>query len=235
VFHGAIDFFSMLFSSALKWSVEEVRYERGAWLRVYGTLVHAWNENFFRLCVSGYGRFIHAKECTVDKARLDYARILVSTSHLEILNMTYECVIDGRKYVIKLVEEWGCHLGEDALMTVVDSSPEASCNPNDDVGLEEVQGEWELDDLVNDLQKEWSQHEGKKEASLNSHHLSPKNNNVEECNLEFFEVQLSSVLQPVSMPKNDVVKCARFNKSKQAVRVSEVSNMGPWSIDWLPQ
>jgi len=77
VFHGAIDFFSMLFSSALKWSVEEVRYERGAWLRVYGTLVHAWNENFFRLCVSGNGRFIHAEKCTIDKTRLDFARILV--------------------------------------------------------------------------------------------------------------------------------------------------------------
>jgi len=181
-------------------------------LRVYGTPIHAWNENLFRLCVSGNGRFIHADECTVNKARLDYARILVSTSHLEILNTTSECVIDGKKYVIKLVEEWGYVLGEDAFMTEVDSSPEESCNPNDDVGLEEVQGEWELDDLVNDLQKEWSQHEGKKEASLNSHHLSPKNNNVEECNSEFFEVQLSPVLQPMSMPKNDVVKGVRFNK-----------------------
>jgi len=236
VFHEAIDFFSVLFSSAIKWSAEEVRYERGAWLRVYGTPVHAWNENFFRSCVSRIGRFIHADESTVTKARLDYACILVPTSQLEILNTTSECVIDGRKFVLKLVEEWGYVLGKDAFLTEVDSSPEASCNPNDDVGLEEVQGEWELDDLVNDLQKEWSQHEGKTEASLNSHHSSPKNNNVEDSNSEFFEVQLSLVLQPVSMPKNEVDKGVGLNESSmQEARASEVSNMGPWSIDWLPQ
>jgi len=134
------------------------------------------------------------------------------------------------------VEEWGYVLGEDAFMTEVDSSPEASCNPNDDVGLEEVQGVWELDDLVNDLHKEWSQHEGKTAASLNSHHSSPKNNIVKDSNSEFFEVQLSPVLQPVSMPNNEVDKGAGLNESsKQEARASEVSNRGPWSLDWLPQ
>jgi len=41
-------------------------------------------------------------------------------------------------------------------MTGADSLPEASCFPDEDVGLEEVQGEWELDELVNDFHKEWS-------------------------------------------------------------------------------
>jgi len=225
----------MLFSSALKWSVEEVRYERGAWLRVYGTPVHAWNENFFRLCVSGNGRFIHADKCTVDKTRLDFARILVSTSDLEILNKTTKCVINGRTYTIKLVEEWGCQFGEDAFMTGADSLPEASCFPDDDVGLEEVQGEWELDDLVNDLHKEWSQHESKKDVSLNSQHLTPKNNIEEGCNPEFFEVQLSPVLQPVAIPKTDVFQCASIHNVNQAARTSAAFTKGPWSLDWLSQ
>jgi len=205
-------------------------------LRVYGTPVHAWNENFFRLCVTGIGRFIQADESTVSKARLDYARILVSTSQLEILNTTSKCVIDGRKFVLKLVEEWGYVLGEDAFLTEVDSSPEPSCNLSEDVGLEEVQGVWELDDLVNDLHKEWSQHEGKTTASLNSHHSSPNNKIVEDSNSEFFEVQLSPVLRPVSLSKNEVDKGAGLNESsKPEARASEESNRGPWSLDWLPQ
>ncbi|CAG9768404.1 unnamed protein product [Ceutorhynchus assimilis] len=137
VFNGALHFFAMLFSNIHKWSEAEVRYERGAWLRVYGIPVHAWNESFFRLCAPENGRFIRADECTIDKARLDFARILVSTSQLEILNTSSEVVIDGRKYIIKLVEEWGCHLGEDAFMTEVDSvsTPEAVFQPNVEEGL----------------------------------------------------------------------------------------------------
>jgi len=120
-------------------------------------------------------------------------------------------------------------------MTGADSLPEASCFPDDDVGLEEVQGEWELDDLVNDLHKEWSQHERKKDVSLNSQHPSPKNNIVEGCNSEFFEVQLSPVLQPVAIPKTDVVQCASIHNLNQAARTSAASTKGPWSLDWMPQ
>lgn len=36
VFNKAIDFFSLFLSEVHKWSTEDVRYERGAWLRVYG-------------------------------------------------------------------------------------------------------------------------------------------------------------------------------------------------------
>jgi len=30
----------------------------GAWLRVYGVPVHAWNDAFFKLCFMGAGRFV---------------------------------------------------------------------------------------------------------------------------------------------------------------------------------
>jgi hypothetical protein len=98
--------------------------------------------------------------------------------------------IDGRKYVIKLVEEWGCNLGEDAFMTEVDteSKPETLSQHNDVDGLEEVQGEWELDDLVNDLHNDWSQHEVRKqELRKSSESLSPKNVIGKDGN-EFFQV-----------------------------------------------
>ena len=160
VYEGAQDFFGMLFSNFQKWSKSLVRYERGALLRVYGIPVHAWNDIFFRHCVSGIGHFLYVDECTADKTRLDFARILIETPHIDILNRLSEFVIDGRCYGIKIVEEWGCNLGEDAFMSEseIDSKPEEEPPNNDFTGMDEVQGEWELDDLVTDLQKEWCQH-----------------------------------------------------------------------------
>ncbi|AES70226.2 hypothetical protein MTR_3g049960 [Medicago truncatula] len=107
---------------------------------VYGTPVHAWNELFFKICVSGCGRYIRSDDCTVDRARLDYARVLISTSMLDVINSSSE--------------EWGCNLGEDAFMTEEEkeSRTEALSTHNDAPGMEEVQGE--IDDLVDDLNKE---------------------------------------------------------------------------------
>lgn len=41
VFNEAVHFFGMLISNVKKWSFEDVINERGAWIRVYGTLIHA--------------------------------------------------------------------------------------------------------------------------------------------------------------------------------------------------
>jgi len=111
VFNDAIHFFGMRFSDLNKCSSKDVSYERGAWLRIYGTPVHAWNELFFKLCVPWCGRYIRLDVCTVDRARLDYACVLVSTNLVKVINSSTEVVVDGCKHDIKLVEEWGCNLG----------------------------------------------------------------------------------------------------------------------------
>jgi len=76
LFNHALHFFGMLFGNIKKWSASDVRYERGAWVCAYGVPIHAWNDGFFRLCVSDTGRFIRTDECTVDKAQLDFACVL---------------------------------------------------------------------------------------------------------------------------------------------------------------
>ena len=101
--HGVHEFFGILLWNFQKWTSNEVRYERGAWLRV--------------------GRFIQVDECTVDKARLDYAHILVSTTNIDIVNQSVEFIIDDNKFLFKVVEEWGCNLGDDAFMTEVEPEP----------------------------------------------------------------------------------------------------------------
>ena len=74
------------------------------------------------------------------------------------------------------MEEWGCNLGEDAFVTeeVQEDMPEALA-PHIATGLDEVQGEWELDELVNDLQEEWRHHENNNEDLICSEPTSTKN------------------------------------------------------------
>lgn len=57
--------------------------------------MHAWNELFFKIFVSGCGRYICSDDCTVDRARLDYARVWISTSMLDVINSSSEVIIDG--------------------------------------------------------------------------------------------------------------------------------------------
>jgi len=73
LFNEAIHFFGMLFSDLHKWTSEDEIYERDAWFRIYATPMHAWNEMFFNIYVSRCGRFIRSDDCTVNRARLDYA------------------------------------------------------------------------------------------------------------------------------------------------------------------
>jgi len=233
VLAGAQDFFGVLFSNFHKWSESLVKYERGAWLRVYGIHVHAWNDIFFKLCVSGIGRFLHVDECTTDKSRLDFARVLVTTLNIEIVNKTSEFVIDGSLYVIKLVEEWGCYLGEDVFLSEAEteSIPEVATQVNNMIGLDEVQGEWELDDLVNDLHNEWQQHERKVVGSHKS--VDSSTSDVKDICAEFFEVQLSPVLQPISPSASIEHKSLEGAQQNNDSQLNGSDNQGPWSIDWI--
>jgi hypothetical protein len=236
VFNEALEFFSMFFSNVHRWTSKDVRYERGACLRIYGIPIHAWHDVFFKLCVTGVGIFLHADECTVDKARFDFARVLISTPHIEIINKLFEFFIDGNKYDIKLVEEWGCNLGEDVFMSEdeVVTSLENLSQPDFDVGAEEVQGEWELDELVQDLREDWNQHDVKKnEVRKSLQHLSSKNESVKE-GADFFQVDLSPVLEPVQQhPSAAVSATGGVDSAQVAGTVQDNIKLGPWSLNWM--
>lgn len=93
-----------------------VPLRRGAWLRVYGIPIHAWNELFFKLCVMECGTYLRMDDMSLDRGRFDYARILISTSSIEAVNCVDQVSIDGRLVDLKIVEEWGFNLGEDACL-----------------------------------------------------------------------------------------------------------------------
>jgi hypothetical protein len=101
----AKQFFDLLFSNLVGWEKVAVPFQRGAWLRVYGIPVHAWNESCFKLCVLDCGHYLRTNGCTLNRERFDYARVLVATSSLEIVNATEKILIDGDLVDIKMCEE----------------------------------------------------------------------------------------------------------------------------------
>ena len=85
VINGAAEFFNMFFLEVRSWSQnEDIEYERGAWLMLYGVPLHAWNIQFLNLCSSLFGRLIKVDLCTTKFKRLDFACILliITTSKL---------------------------------------------------------------------------------------------------------------------------------------------------------
>ncbi|MCI36497.1 DUF4283 domain protein, partial [Trifolium medium] len=46
----------------------------------------------------------------------DFARVLIATSSLEVLNVTEKLLVDDVLVEVKLVEEWGFNIGEDACL-----------------------------------------------------------------------------------------------------------------------
>jgi len=184
------------------------------------------------------GRFVRTDDITVDKTRLDFACILISTPQIEILNMSSDFITDGSLYSIKMVEEWGCNLGEDAFLTETDTESRTEPLPhcNNGNGMEEVQGEWELDDLVNNLHKEWSLHEGKRDGKENE--LEEKEaisvSKVEEPkSVKQQEYGGFTLLEPVVT--NDKSEVHNMKKKEQQQYIADrQQHSGPWSLEWLP-
>ena len=91
-----------------------VVYERGAWLRLYGVLLHVWNIHFLTLISSTYKRLLKVDSCTSNIERLQFARILITTNSFETINVMEELLVDDKTCKIKIVEELEYGLPRDA-------------------------------------------------------------------------------------------------------------------------
>lgn len=54
IFNEASVFFAHFFTDLAPWVKKVMSFQRGAWLRLYGIPLHAWNENFFQTVVDTY-------------------------------------------------------------------------------------------------------------------------------------------------------------------------------------
>jgi len=112
----AKQFFDLIFSNMVHWKKEVLPFQRGAWIRLYGIPIHASNESFFKLCVLDCGRYLRSGNCSLNRERFDYARVLISTSSLDVVNFSDQILVDGMMVEIKIIEEWGFNSGDDACL-----------------------------------------------------------------------------------------------------------------------
>jgi hypothetical protein len=105
ILENAREFFNMIFSHWERWEGQVTPLQRGAWVRLYGVPLHAWNERFFKLCVFDCGRFLRADSYTVEKDRLDFARILIATSSLVVVKRVERLLVDDTLIEVQVIEE----------------------------------------------------------------------------------------------------------------------------------
>ena len=132
------------------WKKDALPFQRGAWLRVYGIPIHAWNEGFFKICVLDCGIYLRSNDCSLGREIFDYARFLISTSSLEVVNVTENFLVGGDLVEIKIIEEWGFNMGEDACLFEEDGSTEVTCMENDAIQDEE-DANYHVDVLVDNI------------------------------------------------------------------------------------
>lgn len=82
----------------------------------------------------------------MDRERFDYARVLVSTSMLEILNIVDKVLVDGVLVEVKTIEECVFNLGEDACLFEEDDGSQSS-----HVDHEDIQGNLDVYNNVDTL------------------------------------------------------------------------------------
>ncbi|KEH16894.1 DUF4283 domain protein [Medicago truncatula] len=160
----ASDFFDTFFTKPVKWKKDMVVRERGAWVRIFGVPLQACNPEFFKLCVYDCGRMLKVDDPTLEKIHFDYARVLVSTSSLDLIISAANVMVYGVIFDLKIVEEGGFLLGEDACLSDEDVGPE-----EDELGNEGKHEEFfcngDVDILVHQLSEEWQQDQQETRAS----------------------------------------------------------------------
>jgi len=145
----AHDFFNLLFTKPVRWNQNVIKFERGAWVRIYGIPIHAWNSELFKLAIFDCGRFLRLDDSTVAKDRFDYARVLVATSSLEVINFSETILIDEMSVELKIIEEWGFNIGEDDVVSNMSLPDKNYDNMAPDIDNH-------VDALVNNLADDWA-------------------------------------------------------------------------------
>ncbi|MCH79256.1 RNA recognition motif [Trifolium medium] len=89
----------VLMSSSKEGEIEE------AWVKVYGVPLHVWGEKLFKAIGRKYGGFVDFDRNTASRAKLDVARIKVSTNFRGLIDDPVNIQALGVTYSLRIVEE----------------------------------------------------------------------------------------------------------------------------------
>jgi hypothetical protein len=149
----AAGFFNNFFSKPVMWNKNTLIRERGAWVRIYGVPLYAWNIEFFKLYVLDVGCLLRVDDITVDRDRFDYARVLLSTTSLNIIHIGAQVMIDGVLFEFQVIEEWDFSLGEDACLLDEEEIQDDANSGTPDEHVDGI-GRGDVDDLLQHLSED---------------------------------------------------------------------------------
>jgi len=246
---GALEFFNKFFSTPVRWTKDTLVRERGAWVRIYGVPLHAWNYDVFKLCVYDCGRLMRVDDITLDRDRFDYARVLVSTSSLELINSEASILVDGALFQFKIIEEWGFAIGEDACLVEDTESQgdDRSVMPED---LDDGVGGRDVDELLNRLSEDWKKEDevlhlapSPVSATVKVTSASPTPAALVQADAPLLELATEQKLMKDYENKGYVNRQARkllFDDKKVVKRTAScppgrdsATSSGPWSLEWV--
>ncbi|PNX98197.1 putative sulfate transporter [Trifolium pratense] len=247
IVNGAKEFFKLIFSHWLRWDQDAIPYRRGAWVRLYGVPLHAWNVDFFKLCVFECGSFLRLDSCSKDKVRMDFARVLIATPDLDTIKRIETVLVDGVQVEVKIVEEWGYDLGEDACLLEEESESDSQHSENGE-GLADPEACDNFDVLVErfseGLEKDVCDVFPNQDADVLLEKI--EDNQVVEKVVEEEDLRVIDSTQKVEHQKNNssskevkvsgsavgiLSRCKRTNSCPPKASRSIIS--GPWSLEWL--
>jgi len=155
VYYEVVEYVGHYLYDCRPWSKDNaISYERGVWVRCYGVHFQAWNNVFFVGLTSIHDRLLKFDDSTLDKERLDYARLLISTSILKELNVVEDLWIDARKFSICIIVDPEFDLADDVCMV------EYEDDHNNSVGFEPVGMHDEeplVETIMNQMYDDWKQ------------------------------------------------------------------------------
>jgi len=197
------------------------------------------------------GRYLQTDSCSLEKERFDFARVLVSTTSLDIISLVDKLLIDGILVEVKTAEEWGFSIGEDACLFEDDddvvndqpdsedihADPDVSKNVDTLIGkiVEELQStelNEDLDLTMPVISKDKGAHVS--DSSLGSHKgaampsacpMGKVGDNVDDVHIHMGAHTTRDV------PLTTGLRRKRTDSCPPGVGRSSVS--GPWSMEWL--
>ncbi|KAI7979334.1 hypothetical protein LOK49_Contig386G00001 [Camellia lanceoleosa] len=99
--------FNSRFEDAQEWSFwkRDNPCTRAVWINCYGVLLNLWNFNTFKSVGNVWGEVVSVDESTLSSLSFISGKVLIVTSHLEVINSTVVLVSKGVEYNLRVMEE----------------------------------------------------------------------------------------------------------------------------------
>ncbi|MCH79400.1 DUF4283 domain protein, partial [Trifolium medium] len=101
------DWLCYYFKEVKPWSPSNFVDRRVTWVKVFGIPLHVWGESLFKAIGGKYGEFFDFDESTTSRAKLDVARIKISTSFRGCIDDPVKIQALGSVFTIWIVEDKG--------------------------------------------------------------------------------------------------------------------------------